>query len=86
MNDATGGRSLSEQEMRDFLRGYLSERPLSVGDRETFGVVCAAYYADKLSHYVEKPGRVKDSVRSGFNFEDKIRSLPFAVGEIRSLL
>jgi len=72
--------------MLDFLRGYLSERPLSIGDRETFGVVWAAYYADQLSHYIEKPGTVKDAVRSRFDFEGQIRRLPLSVDEIRSLL
>ena len=86
MNDLTGGRSLLEKEMLDFLRGYLSERPLSVEDRETFGVVWAVYHADKLSHYIEKPGTVKTSVLSRFDFEGQIRRLPLAVGEIRSLL
>ena len=86
MNDLTGGRSLLKKEMLDFLRGYLSERPLSVGDRETFGVVWAAYYADQLSHYIEKPGTVRDAVLSRFDFEGQIRRLPLAVDEIRSLL
>ncbi len=86
MKDLTGGRSLLEKEMLDFLRGYLSERPLSVEDRKPFGVVWAVYYADKLSHYIEKPGRVNGSVLSRFDFEGQIRRLPLAVGEIRSLL
>ena len=86
MNDLTGGRSLSEKEMLDFLRGYLSERPLSVGDRKTFGVVWAVYYADKLSHYIEEPGRVNSSVLSRYDFKGQIRRLPLAVGEIGSLL
>ena len=71
--------------MKDFLAGYLSVRPLSDNERETFGVVWAVYYADKLSHYVGVE-RMKDASFSHWDFEGEIRRLSQKIDEIGSLL
>jgi Ser/Thr protein kinase RdoA (MazF antagonist) len=86
MNDKVERRSLRSEEMTELLAGYQSERPLTQEDRETFGVVWAAYYADKLSYYVEKPGRVKGLEDSQLDYAQVIRQLPYDVGEVRSYI
>ena len=87
MNDFAGnGRSLRVGEMKDFLQGYLAERPFTEGERETFGVVWAVYYAYKLSSYVSKPSSVKDRWGQGWDFEGEIRRLPETIEEVRTLL
>lgn len=81
---APTGRPLTREEMVRFLRGYLAIRELSREERDTFGVVGAAYYADKLAHYITR--QRTGSLHTNYDFVSLIQSLPVTMEGIRSML
>ena len=79
------GRRLENKEVLALIKGYISVRPFNQEDRDTFGVLWAAYAAEKLTHFATHKN-VGGSRRDLWDFHNRVLQLPNTVHEANQLI